>query len=519
VQLDVTPETLSAVLHQKFGLQAFRRGQREIIESVLGGHDTMAVMPTGGGKSLCYQLPSVFREGIVVVISPLIALMEDQVRALKRMGLSAGYIHSGQTLEDKRALFAEMKGKANFILYLSPERVQKSGFSDWIKQQKISLFAVDESHCVSQWGPDFRKDYYRLTLLRQLRPDVPILALTATATPMVLKDIARQLQLREPAKHVYGFYRPNLYSQVETCENEGMKQAMVRRALIKTPTGRVLIYCGTRKQAEELTASLQRDFVGAAYYHAGLSPEDRTRIQKDYENGATRILAATNAFGMGIDHPDVRMVIHYQMPSNIESYYQEMGRAGRDGLDSTCLLLYSKRDKGLHSYFITQSDSDEDTTRRRWRALDTIVQFCDGGECRHAGILTYFRDTQRIKSCGHCDICAPDSARRVEVPLATVELSRPTKTKKSRNKGATTTVLSQEEMLRFEVLRNWRKDYADANDMPAFLVFSNKALEDLARKNPTNLAELENVYGFGEHKVEHFGALVLGKLAECESGT
>ncbi len=511
-----TSDALVETLQSRFQMASFRQGQREVLTSLSQKQDTLAVMPTGGGKSLCYQLPALLQQGIVVVISPLIALMEDQVRALERLGIPAGFVHSGQTIEDKRKLFGQLKTAEHFILYLSPERVQKEGFGEWVRNQRISLFAVDESHCVSQWGPDFRRDYYKLSLLRELRPDVPILALTATATPMVLKDIVKQLGLRNPARHIYGFYRPNLYVQVEQCESEGAKLQLLRSALRHTPQGRILIYCGTRKQTEAVCENLQSEFPSIGFYHAGLNAEERLSVQMGYQEGEIRILAATNAFGMGIDHPDVRLVVHFQMPANIESYYQEIGRAGRDGKDSTCLLLYSKKDKGLHSYFITQSESDAATAKRRWRALDNIVQYAEGGECRHSGILTYFRDTFRLKACGHCDICQTDSPRRILEPvIAYPEKEKVISKKKRSDKWAASGPLTPEETLRVEVLKAWRKEYAEEHDIPAFIVFSNKTLEDLARKNPSTEEELSEVYGFGPQKTLLLGPFILEKLAHC----
>lgn len=510
-------QNLQKILNDRFGLTSFRRGQKEILTSVLGGSDTLAVMPTGGGKSLCYQLPAFCREGIVLVVSPLISLMRDQVEALKQQGVPAGSLHSNQTLEEKKQVFKEMGQSKSFLLYLSPERVQKPGFQAWFQKAGVSLIAIDEAHCLSQWGPDFRQDYYKLSLLRQIRKDIPILALTATATPLVLGDISRQLSLSGPQRHIYGFYRPNLYYQVEFCESEHTKFSILSQALEDTHEGRVIVYCGTRKQTQELAEEFDQKTDGVGFYHAGLSSEKRTQIQDQYRSGKIRMLFATNAFGMGVDQPDVRLVIHYQMPANIESFYQEMGRAGRDGKESTCLLLYSKKDKGLHAYFLKQSDADPEIINRRWRALDTIVQYVEGGECRHGGILTYFRDTQRIDECGHCDVCDSESPRRIKRPSFAIEPAKKSKSKKATKKKSTQEPLTKEQEMRREVIREWRLDFSKEHDVPAFIVFSNKTLDDLAVKNPQSTDELLNIYGLGSQKVETFGSklLELLKTLDC----
>ncbi len=509
-------------LRTYFKHNKFKLGQQKIIESVLLKNDAMAVMPTGGGKSLCYQLPAVCMGGLVIVVSPLIALMKDQVGNLEALQIHAGAIYSGQSAEEKIKIFSDIEKHGNYILFVSPERVQKPGFAKWIQKQNVTLFAIDEAHCVSQWGPDFREDYHRLKILRELCPNVPILALTATATKPVLQDVSVQLGLRKPDLHVYGFYRPGLFYQVQSCAHEEDKQAYVKQALNQNTTGRVIIYCGTRKQTEELTAFLKSQFAGVDFYHAGLSHDARGRVQESFRKGEIRILAATNAFGMGIDHPDVRLVVHFQMPANIESLYQEMGRGGRDGLDATCLLLYSKKDKGLQSYFINTSDAAADVIDRRWRALEAICQYAEGGECRHSGILTYFKDTQRIKECGHCDICKPDSSRNISAPPRET-ITRKSSAKKvsgrasakTSGKGDSSSPLTNDQEVRFQVLKEWRKAYADEKDIPAFIVFSNKTLRDLAIKKPTNSDDLEKIYGMGPHKIEHLGNLILAKISEA----
>jgi ATP-dependent DNA helicase RecQ len=507
-------DSLRTLLKQRFGLSDFRKGQRPIIESVLENKDTLAVLPTGGGKSLCYQLLSVQMESIVIVISPLISLMQDQTRYLREVGIPAGCLHSGQDEDIKREIFSEMRAGGSYLLYISPERVQKPGFADWIAKQKIALIAIDEAHCVSQWGPDFRQDYGKLSLLRRLRPDVPILALTATATPTVLRDIASTLSLKTPVSHVYGFYRPNLFCQVTACD-EDEKTDMVREAIRATKDeGKVLIYCGTRATAEDLSHELGKDFEGVSYYHAGLPADARTKAQSEMQSGITRILCATNAFGMGIDYPDVRLVVHYNMPANIESYYQEIGRAGRDGKMSLAMMLHSKKDRSLQTFFIKSSKAEPRVIQAKWNALNAMTQFAEGGECRHSGILTYFKDSDRIKRCGHCDICDPISdwiVDKVFVP----KKKAATKTRKAKGKVEVAEGLVTEGAeLRADVLRDFRKRYASENDIPAFMVFSNRTLTDLANKNPRSSEELLNVYGFGEHKVEILGAKILEELRQ-----
>lgn len=507
--------TLEQELQKIFQMSDFRTGQRDIINAVLSKKDALAVLPTGGGKSLCYQFPIIYQNKLGIIISPLIALMKDQVLHLRKRGIAAGCLYSGQTESEKRQIFADINKGGAYLLYLSPERVQKEGFQNWVKQKDIALFAVDEAHCVSQWGHDFRAEYAELKILKTLRPDVPVLALTASATPTVLDDIAKNLQLVKPERMVHGFYRPNLYYQVETCTNEDEKNNWLFQAIKQFPEGRILIYCGTRKVTEEISTELESRLPQVGHYHAGLSNKERTETQEAYARGDLRILVATNAFGMGIDQPDVRLVVHYQMPANIDSLYQEMGRAGRDGKNSTCLMLYSKKDKGLQSYFIQNSTASGPIKSLKWKNLDALVAYSETSECRHAEILTYYKDSQRLKKCGHCDSCDPKSDRKIqEVTIVrSIKSSVTSLTKKVKQK-LDNSLLTPEQEERFQTLRRWRKEKADELDVPAFVILADKSLRDIAQKNPKTLDDLKMVHGIGEAKLEKFGWDILAELRQ-----
>jgi ATP-dependent DNA helicase RecQ len=513
-ETDAAADIYTKALSQ-FGLTAFRNGQRDIIHSVVQRQDTLAVLPTGGGKSLCFQLPAALENRLVVVVSPLIALMRDQVSNLQKRGMNAGCLHSQQSDSEKREVFAQMSKGGAFVLYLSPERVQKDGFQKWIQRRDIALVAIDEAHCVSQWGHDFRLEYTQLKLLKEVRPDVPILALTASATPQVLHDIAKNLALKNPARHVHGFYRPNLYYQVETCPDDEFKLELLCKAIEQTPAGRVIVYCGTRKLTERTSLQLAKTFAGVAHYHAGLSAEERTKVQAEFEQNQTRILVATNAFGMGIDHPDVRLVVHYNLPANIDSLYQEMGRAGRDGKTSTCLLMYAAKDKGLQAFFIESSDAPPAIKRSRWSNLNALIDYAESHECRHAEVLTYYQDSQRIKTCGHCDVCAPDSPSRILRPAEVVRIKGLTKQLRTKPvKKLNDEPLSASEKQWFDELKDWRRQKANELDVPAFVILSDRTLRQLAKQTPATLDELAQIHGFGPTKLERFGPEVIAMFAK-----
>jgi ATP-dependent DNA helicase RecQ len=355
-------------LRKYFGFDDFREGQRDVIASILEGKDAVVVMPTGSGKSLCYQLPAMVLDGVTLVVSPLIALMKDQVDALRARGLPATFINSSIPETEQRARIESLRRREQKLVYVAPERFRSSHFNTALQSVPISLFAVDEAHCISTWGHDFRPDYLRLRHVIKSLGGVQTLALTATATPYVRSDIIQQLGLNHPQTFVSGFDRPNLSIAVVHTERERQKIAQIKRLAQKTP-GSGIIYASTRKAVDEVGIKLMAAGLSVSTYHAGMPDAVRISAQDNFMNGRTQMIIATNAFGMGIDKPDIRFVVHYQMPGSIEAYYQEIGRAGRDGLPSKCVLLFNYADKNTHEFFINGSYPDISSIKRVYDAL------------------------------------------------------------------------------------------------------------------------------------------------------
>src|SRR5918999_3795371 len=365
----VTADAALSALREHFGFGGFREGQGEVVESVLAGHDTVVVMPTGGGKSLCYQLPALMRDGVTVVVSPLIALMKDQVDALHARGLPATFINSSLDFEEQKERIAGVRAGRFKLLYVAPERFRSAHFVETLQRADISLFAIDEAHCISQWGHDFRPDYLRLKAFVERIGRPQTVALTATATPYVRADIIEQLKLDDPRAFVSGFDRPNLSLGVVHTEKEREKYARIRQLAEEYKGQSGIVYTSTRKSVEQITRKLQEARLPAVGYHAGMTDEERVRAQEEFMSGGAQVIVATNAFGMGIDKPDIRFVVHFHLPGSIEAYYQEIGRAGRDGRPSVCLLLFNYADKRTQDYFIEGSYPPPELIAKVYEAL------------------------------------------------------------------------------------------------------------------------------------------------------
>ncbi len=394
-----TKQSALTVLKEYYGYDIFRSPQEEIIHDLIDGKDLLVLMPTGGGKSLCYQIPALIRRGIAIVVSPLIALMEDQVTALKLQGISAAYYNSSLSSEEARKVLSQLHNHQLDLLYIAPERLISQGFMDRLEEIDIALFAIDEAHCISQWGHDFRPEYAALGVLKSRFPEVPVIALTATADQQTRQDIVKRLNYH-PEKYVASFNRPNIYYQV-VAKTTPLRQ--VEQFLKTQEQQSGIIYCGTRKGVEKLTEKLKDAGYKARAYHAGLSHEERRNVQADFRYDRIDIVVATLAFGMGIDKSNVRFIIHYDLPKNIEAYYQETGRAGRDGLPAQALLLYDPADSGrLKSWII--NNPQEEQRRIESNKLNHMIAFAEASNCRRQILLRYF-DEACDQACHNCDVC------------------------------------------------------------------------------------------------------------------
>ncbi|WML36973.1 DNA helicase RecQ [Clostridium sp. OS1-26] len=391
------------ILKKYYGYSEFRVAQEQIVESILKGKDTLAIMPTGAGKSICFQIPALLMEGITIVISPLISLMKDQVDYLRQIGIEAAYINSSlDNLELQETLFYARSGKYKLI-YIAPERLESESFCNLLKELNIPLVAVDEAHCVSQWGHDFRPSYKRISsFINKLSKRPVIAAFTATATEVVRKDMLELLDLSNPKVFVTGFDRKNLSFTVIKGED---KDNFLKEYIANNKSKIGIIYTSTRKEAESLYSKLHQKGYKVGVYHAGLSENQRNQVQEDFSFDDIDIIVATNAFGMGIDKSNVRYVIHYNIPKNMEAYYQEAGRAGRDGEDSECIILFSPKDIQVQKYFIDESNMSEERKNYEYNKLRVMVDYCYTSKCLRAYILQYFGEIEVMENCGNCSNC------------------------------------------------------------------------------------------------------------------
>ena len=406
---------LQNILKTYFGYDEFRNGQDKLIESIIEGRDALGIMPTGGGKSICYQLPAIALDGITIVISPLISLMKDQVDSLKELGINAAFINSTLDNGEFLQILEGIRANSYKIVYVAPERLNTDSFINLVKDIRISLVAVDEAHCISQWGHDFRPSYLEIPrFINSLKQRPAVAAFTATATKEIIKENKRLIGLRNPIEVTTGFDRPNLYYQVLKVSNKSKFLIEYLNENFKTESG--IVYCATRKSVESLVKILNDKGFSAVGYHGGMNSEERQNNQDEFILGNKRLIVATNAFGMGIDKPDVRFVIHYNMPKNMEAYYQEAGRAGRDGEKSDCILLYSASDIVKQKLMIQNDDIDPKRQEMLYKNLQYLVNYCNTNDCLRNQILNYFDEDSASDKCKNCSNCI-DSSEMIDITL------------------------------------------------------------------------------------------------------
>jgi ATP-dependent DNA helicase RecQ len=599
--VDHAMHSIQETLRQVFGLQEFRPYQQDIIEQVLRGGDAFVLMPTGGGKSLCYQLPALHRSGLAIVVSPLISLMKDQVDALQANGVRAAMYNSNLDAEEAREVLSKLNSFELDLLYVAPERMMRPGFINSLEHIPLALIAIDEAHCVSQWGHDFRPEYAALGELRRYFPDVPFIALTATADPQTRDDIVDVLGLRDAQMFTTSFDRPNIrYSVLD----KHRPQSQLIRFLNGRADSSGIVYALSRKRVEEVAGHLCDRGFSAAAYHAGLPPEKRRDVQERFIRDDLQIVVATVAFGMGIDKPNVRFVVHYDLPRHMEGYYQETGRAGRDGLPAEALMLFGTQDVATARYHLEQNGNDEQR-RIDSHKLNSMVGFAESLTCRRKVLLGYLGE--RLEAdCGNCDICldpperydATEAARKVLscvyrvgqsfgikhvvdvlrgldnerirkfnherlttygiglehssaewmsivrqlihrgylvqdiaafsvlklTPQAlsllraeeSLELAKPRvqeKTRKKKRKTGPVSDLSENDFRLFETLRELRKQLAEEQGVPPYVIFGDAALVEMSRERPANDDEFLEINGVGQVKLERHGGTFLEAIA------
>lgn len=510
----MTPEAdLISPLRRYWGYSTFRPLQERIVRSLLAGHDTCVVMPTGGGKSLCYQLPAVMSERTVVVISPLIALMQDQAAQLAQMGIPAAVLNSSLSSDDQAHVMRKARDGSYRLLYLSPERLQRADTVGWLQHVPIAFFAIDEAHCISEWGHEFRPEYRQLSRLRGSFPDRPIAAFTASATRHVRHDILAQLALRNPDKYIASFHRPNLRYLVHECDGAQQSTLLVI-ALRNYGEGNVIVYSPTINKVEETVDFLENQGISAVPYHAKMQNDDRRRNQERWMSDEVRVLVGTIAFGLGINKATVRAVIHLALPKSIEQYYQEAGRAGRDGNSADCVLLWQKKDAGLLGYFANQI-TDAAERDRAWQRYHKIRAFAESEQCRHLQICTHFGETPKWSSCGSCDVCG--SAPRWLSMAASQAAVRQAVVRAGAEATESRMVAEPDADLR-EYLREWRRITSKEQGVPAYVVLHDTTLEEICRIRPASIAELLSITGIGERKADTYGQGILEALGRFREG-
>jgi ATP-dependent DNA helicase RecQ len=549
---------LYAALKKYWGYDSFRPMQERIVQSLLAASDVCVIMPTGGGKSLCYQLPALALGQTVVVVSPLIALMQDQVAQLGDMGIPAAVLNSTQPAEEQRAVMRAAAQGAFRLLYLSPERLARQDTIDWLRRLPLAFFAIDEAHCISEWGHEFRPEYRQLSSLRENFPDKPIAAFTASATKRVRHDILEQLRLRDPHKYIASFHRANLRYLAHQCDKETHPRLLL--AALRACQGEsAIVYAPTIAAVEQTVDFLADRRIAAVPYHGQMETAARRRNQERWMNDEVRVLVGTIAFGLGINKPAVRAVIHTSLPKSIEQFYQEAGRAGRDGLPADCTLLWQPKDAGLLAYFIDKLN-DPAEKERAWQRYHAIRRFVESGRCRHLQICTHFGQTPKWQRCEMCDACgnipewlkAPSeeplavkkkkrkpktAARPASLPVtrpalppatrpASLPAARPTPPRAEPIPAAVPVGAVQARPAAprapdrdlVDFFKEWRSRTAQRAAVPAYIVLSDAALEDLCRKQPSNLRELLSVTGFGERKAELYGSEIFAALDAYRNG-